>query len=217
MEPVLALRVMDFNISSFWLGIFFSLNAITYTLACFAVSWLTDKFENKFLIVVGMLWAGFNMFLVGPSPLLPDNLLLMWIGQFLNGGFSILFLITCLPEMIKDASKLYPDQIMEVTDISSAVFNFMLGFGQMLGPLYGSFVTGYFGFRAWADSVAWILICFSLAYFTLWNGIDAFKNTLKTKHSINSILLSKEFENELSLLNFVESSPNKSKVPKYDI
>ena len=219
MEPVLSLRVMDFEISSFWIGMFFSLNAITYTLACLIISWVTERFENKFLIVFGMLSAGFNMFLVGPSPILPDSLVLMCVGQFLNGGFSILFLITWLPEMIKDASKIYPDRIMEVTDVSSAVFNFMLGFGQMIGPLYGSFVTGYFGFRVWTDTVAWILICYSLAYFALCNGYDALKHTLKNtkqsrRHSI--LLQSKEFESELSLLNLIESSLYNSKLNKYD-
>ena len=107
---------------------------------------------------------------------MPDSLVIMWIGQFLIGGFSVFFVITWLPEMIKDAVEGNPDKQLEVTDISSGVFNWMLGSGQMLGPIYGSFISNAFNFRLLADSVAWSLIWFSLAYFAVWNGYQALKN-----------------------------------------
>ena len=41
-----------------------------------------------------MLLCGFSLFLVGPSPVLPDSLVLMAAGQMLIGALSVYFLIT---------------------------------------------------------------------------------------------------------------------------
>jgi MFS family permease len=94
-----------------------------------------------------MIIAGFAQFLIGPSLLLPNNLWIMVGGQFLEGLFTLYFQVTSLPEMINDVIKKHPNQKYEASDISSGVFNAMLGLGQMLSPLYGSYMTHYFGFR----------------------------------------------------------------------
>ena len=99
------------------------------------------------------------------------------------GGFSVFYLITWLPEMIKDAIEGHPHKKLEATDISAGVFNCMLGSGQMLGPIYGSFIKDHFNFRVLTDSVAWMLLWFGLAYFVACNGYRAFKNSKIFKRS----------------------------------
>jgi hypothetical protein len=43
----------------------------------------------------------------------------------------------------------------------------MLGFGQMIAPLYGSYMTDYYGFRFTADTVGLMLIIYSVLYYLL--------------------------------------------------
>lgn len=147
MEPVLAIRLMEFNISEFWVGIFFCINAIAYVMGSLCISYFTDRFDNKILIVFGLFAGGLSEFLIGPSPFLPDMLWIMGAGQFVLGLFTIFFLVTCLPEMIDDVVRNHPESPFEASDISAGVFNSMLGFGQMMSPLYGSYMTEAFGFR----------------------------------------------------------------------
>ena len=129
------------------------------------ISWFTTRCNNRTLIAYGMFLTGLSQLLVGPSNFLPDSLLIMSIGQFMFGGLSILFLITSLPEMIKEATKAFPNQKYEASDISSGIFNSMLGLGQMLSPIYGSYVTQIWGFRTCATSVACMLIIYSFMYY----------------------------------------------------
>lgn len=50
MEPVLAIRLMDFELSEFWIGAFFCINAVGYVLGSLTVSFLSERFNNKILI-----------------------------------------------------------------------------------------------------------------------------------------------------------------------
>jgi len=58
-----------------------------------------------------------------------------------------MMVIPALPEMSTVACNIYPDKKHEASDLSSGAFNSMLGLGQMLGPLYGSYVTALFDYK----------------------------------------------------------------------
>ena len=73
-------------------------------------------------------------------------------------------MVTWLPVIIKEGEKMYPKNKIEVADKASGIVNWMFGLGQALGPIYGSYMTAYFGFRNTADSIAIILIVYSLIY-----------------------------------------------------
>ena len=163
-EPILSVRLLDFEISDFMIGLFFSLNGVSYMFVSLIISWFTDRYDNQMIISFGIFITGFFHFLIGPSRFLPDSLILMGIGQFLFGGFSILFLITCLPVMINEGITYYPNQKFEVSDMSSGIFNFSLTFGQMVAPIYGSYTQAAVGFRDCATIVGFILISYSLFY-----------------------------------------------------
>ena len=168
LEPILSLRLEDFNLTPIEIGLFFWSYAGMYTAASMIVFWFTKRFNNKGFIWICMLICGFINFMVGPSPFLPDSLIVMIIGQLLNGIFSNFFLITSLPLMIQDAVEGFPKQKIEVTDASSGVFTWMLSLGQSLGPIYGSHMVKLIGFRWWADTIAYMLIVFSLVYLIVW-------------------------------------------------
>lgn len=81
MEPVLAFRLSEFDISSFQIGMFFSIQPISYIILSFSISWFTKMYSNRGLIMIGAVLCGFSMFLVGPSHRLPNALYLMGLGQ----------------------------------------------------------------------------------------------------------------------------------------
>lgn len=71
----------------------------------------------------------------------------MLIGQFFYLPLTVLFLVTPLPEMIKQLELRFPSQSDRVSALASGVLNSFYGLGQMIGPLYGANFTQYFGFR----------------------------------------------------------------------
>ena len=72
--------------------------------------------------------------------------------------------------MIESALPLYPTQVAEVNDLASGLFNTFLGIGQVLGPLFGSLMTKYFGYRYCCDVVALICLVYAVAYYIICDG-----------------------------------------------
>lgn len=146
-EPILSIRLIDMGLTEFWIGVFFSINGIGNIFASFLLYYFSGKFDNKLIILSAMIIAGLSQFMVGPSIFFPDSIWIMAIGHFIMGMFTPFFQVSSLPEMINVAKSKYPNNQDEASDISSGVFNSMLGFGQMIAPLYGSYATDVFGFR----------------------------------------------------------------------
>ena len=182
-EPILAIRLMEFGLSEFWIGMFYTIQAGGYIVGWISFTLIPDYFDKKVIITVSMFLTGTVTFLVGPSPLLPNSLLIMGIGNFFHGMFTSYFVIIPFPLMIETVSSRYPKQKLESSDISSGVFNSMLGLGQMLAPLYGSYMTDYYGYRFTCDTVGVMLIVYSLSYYWLWH------NTVVKNEQTTDILL----------------------------
>ncbi len=134
-------------------------------------------------IIVSAFFTGIAFIFVGPSEIfgLPNSLVLMGVGQALVGVFTAFMMIPGLPEMVESTLPLYPGQERDVNDISSGIYNSFLGFGQVLAPAYGAFVTDAVGFRMTSDIVAVICFFFAFAYVCIAGGPQAFKNTFKKK------------------------------------
>ena len=63
--------------------------------------------------------------------------------------------------------------------MSSGIFNCSQCFGNLVAPLYGSTVNDILGFRLTMDILVAFDIAFSIAYFLLAGGCEAFANTWK--------------------------------------
>lgn len=179
MEPVLAFRIEEFDISAFGVGMFFSIQPISYILVSFTISWFTKLYANRALIIVGGVLCAFSMSLVGPSHYLPNELFFMALGQLCIGGFGLFLMVPVIPEMISAGSRYYPNRLVEITDISAGVFNCGLGIGQVIGPIFGSYATKATDFRTCSDMVGWILFIYALIYFILGDGIPLLKSGCK--------------------------------------
>ena len=167
-ESTISIRLEGLGLSTLWIGVFLSLAPFTYTISCLLLPLFTSKFDSKYLIWIGLFLNGVSQFLVGPSPFLPDSLALMVIGQLLHGFTICLFLVTCIPVMIENLIEKFPENSIEVSDISSVIFGAFQSLGEMLAPIYGINVTSAFSFRIWCDTMGWILISYCFIYLIVW-------------------------------------------------
>lgn len=165
-EPILALRLeKDYQMSDFEIGLFFMISAVSYIVSWIAVPILFKNRNDVTMMYFGTLFWGFSLLLVGPTKLIPDNLITMAIGQFLYVFFSVIMLLYPLPEMINILWAKFPNQKVRATDIWSSILNFGYGSGQLLGPIFGSLFTYLFDFRICWDIVAAQCVVLSVLFF----------------------------------------------------
>jgi len=176
MEPVLAFRLQEFGISPVLVGTFFSIQPVSYVLLSFSITWFTNIFANRGLLMFGAFMSFLSLILVGPSNYLPDSIEIMAIGQLFVGAFGLFLMVPAIPEMINAASEKYPKRIIEITDMSAGVFNCLLGTGQVIGPIFGSTITRLYGFRTCADTLAIVSLAYSVIYFIFGGGFTLLKN-----------------------------------------
>jgi MFS family permease len=95
-----------------------------------------------------------------------------------HGLVDPFILVPSLPEMIESVLPLYPESAeSQINDISSGIFNMFLGIGQVAGPLFGSIVSKYLGFRMTCDLVAVICLLFSISYYVFTDGAEAMRKS----------------------------------------
>ena len=153
--------------------------------------------DRRVTIIVSAFFSGVAFIFVGPSEMFgfPDSLVLMGIGQALVGIFTAFMMIPGLPEMVESTIPLYPDQEREVNDLSAGLYNAFLGFGQVVAPGYGAFMTEAVGFKWTSDVVAIICFVFALFYIILAGGFEAFKRTCgKNKNEVDDAYRQALFE-----------------------
>ena len=117
---------------------------------------------------------------IGPSELLrfPDSIVIMCIGQVLAGITGSQCFVSCMLEMIDDANARNPENYLAVAALSTGIYRSMTGIAQMLGPVYGSTVNEYLGFKLTMDILAFLDLAFGIAYFVLAGGTEAFSLTI---------------------------------------
>ena len=96
---------------------------------------------------LGILLCGFSNFLIGPSIFLPDSLIFIIIGLFLNGVTNIMFYVPQVPIMMKIIEMKHRNQTKQISDMCSSLFITMISIGQALGPIYGGHMTKLVGYR----------------------------------------------------------------------
>jgi MFS family permease len=175
-EPVLALKFLEFDISSFTLGILFCIGDTGYSICLLIMAyWLTEERNiNRYVMFGGLLFTGISHIFVGPAEFLPDSLTIMTLGQFLISFGGGIFFIPILPEMMKAAWRKFPNQKIEASDMSAGIMDFMFWMGQTIAPIYGSYASKYVGFRNCATLVSYSLIIFSIIFYCMTkDSIDA--------------------------------------------
>lgn len=132
MEPVLAFRISQFNLSQSQIGLFFMIMPMFYIPTSILVQKVPNSVQKKTILILASLMAFFANLFVGPSELfnMPDSIWVMVIGQALRGIVDPFTLVPSLPEMIDSVLPLYPESAeVEINNISSGMFNMFLGLG----------------------------------------------------------------------------------------
>jgi predicted MFS family arabinose efflux permease len=109
LEPVLAIRLQDFDLSSIEIGVFFSLYALLYIPGGLLVQYTPARWERRSVLLTAILLAGCACLFIGPSELLPNSLALMVIGQAWIGIVTPFMLVPCLGEMVDSQLPLFPE------------------------------------------------------------------------------------------------------------
>ena len=82
MEPILAERISDFDLTSMQIGMFFAILPIFYIPSSIMVCYLPNWIDKRFTIIMASALSGVAFIFIGPSKMfgLPDELLIMGIG-----------------------------------------------------------------------------------------------------------------------------------------
>ena len=108
----------------------------------------------------------------------------MIVGLFLSACFLGSIAIPALPEMLESIDgKFLESEKEKAGNYSAGIFNMGLGLGQVFGPLFGASMYDAVGFRNMEDCTCLILVSFSILYFIMADGREAFKWTLLGKES----------------------------------
>ena len=180
MEPILAQRLLQLQLSQIQVGLFFCLLPFFYASIAALTRTIPKWIEPRMRIIVAITMTCLSFLCIGPSELLrfPDSILLMCIGQVLAGITGSQCLVSCLVEMIDDANARNPNNYEAVAALSTGIYRCMYGIAQMLGPVYGSTVNAYLGFKLTMDILAFLDLAFGIAYFVLAGGHEAFTLTI---------------------------------------
>lgn len=111
MEPILALRLTDFDLTTVQIGIFFAIWPIFFITSTLIAKHLPSKVDRRVTLMLSALLSGMIFVFVGPSELasFEESLVLMGIGQSLVGVFSGFMIAPALSEMATAASCSFPD------------------------------------------------------------------------------------------------------------
>ena len=95
-----------------------------------------------------------------------------------------LALVPQIPIMLKQAEVNFPNETRRATDLCSNIYTFTFSIGQLLGPIYGGYLTGFVGYRTCCDSVGMILVVYSILFFIFGHVYSKPKDSLKNKTEI---------------------------------
>ena len=110
MEPILAERLLDFDLTSMQIGLFFAIWPVFYIPASITVQYVPRWIDKRVTIILSAFMSGIAFIFVGPSEMFnfPNTLVFMGIGQALVGIFTAFMMIPGLPEMVESTIPLYP-------------------------------------------------------------------------------------------------------------
>ena len=82
MEPILAERLTDFNLTSMQIGLFFAIWPVFYIPSSIIVQYLPKTVDKRVTIILSCLISGVGFIFVGPSDMfnLSESLVLMGVG-----------------------------------------------------------------------------------------------------------------------------------------
>ena len=148
LEPILSLRVADYDVPTWSVGLFYSCLAFmfvvgTFLFTCCLPRWL----PYRVTIITSLFMLAASFALIGP-PFADKNVAVMTTGLCLAGFFMSSTVIPLMPEMLQASRKAFPDCDRDLSSsLLSGIYNAAFGVGQAVGPVLGSLLYQLIGFR----------------------------------------------------------------------
>ena len=185
MEPILALRLTDFNLSEVQIGIFFAIWPSLFLTSSIISRHLPNSVDKRVTLMLSAFLSGMIFFFVGPSAIvsIKESLIIMGIGQSLVGMFCGFMYSQSLSEMISAAKQVYPNckDDREIEKLALKIQIVSIGISMILASVFGAFVTGAVGFRMTTDIMVIVMSIHACLYFVLADGTTAFRSTCRSK------------------------------------
>ena len=143
LEPILAKRLLQFDLGKRQIGFMFALSNIVYVPTAFFIQYIPSKYIDKHTTVaISILLTPIGVLLVGAN-----SLPLMTLGILLLGLFPTPVWIYLLPSMQEDASILFTDGTNKrrVNDVTAGIYNMFITLGQIVGYIIGPLVNKTYG------------------------------------------------------------------------
>jgi MFS family permease len=144
-EPILSLRLLDYDLSDRNSGLIFGIVPLTYMIGTFSIPYLVPKWvEHRVTLITCLFILSVATILVGPF--FEDlNLISMCTGLAISGFMLGFLCIPNMPEMMQACRESHPRADLDVANsLLSGMLNAGFGLGQALGPLSGAFNTNSF-------------------------------------------------------------------------
>ncbi|TKR80659.1 hypothetical protein L596_014698 [Steinernema carpocapsae] len=155
LDPTLSPHLKSFNLSPSMVGLMFLLCGGVYTVTAPFWGLLIDRYQcTNFLMLAGAATTVVSMFLIGPTPIIPIEKSLFWIGVGLcllglaAGALYIPTFQNCLDAV---REKGYEDNFQTYGCVSG-VFQSAFAFGGFIGPTLGGLGVELIGF-AWTTTL----------------------------------------------------------------
>ena len=150
-------------------SLFFMIPMVAYFIGLQILNKILSNFGLKLTILLGQIVIIIGAPFVFPIKFLPQSIISIIFGLCLLG---ISGAFTCVAVIIEygKISKGINNNLNEssINDISSAVFNLGIGFGDFLGPFFGGFISTKYGFlysNVYMSVIAFFNSCFFFFYY----------------------------------------------------
>ena len=128
LEPIMSLRLLDYNLTDGQTGSIFGIQPLTYALSTILVPYIIPKWvEGRVILITNLMILGVVTTLVGPF-FEELNLVVMMIGLALSGFCMGFLYIPNMPEMMKGTKEKHPEADLDhANSLLSGILN--AGFG----------------------------------------------------------------------------------------
>ena len=142
--------------------------------------------RKRGVILIGYFILGVACCLVGPSKLLGiyNSPAFILFGLAIIGLGAGMIVIPVLPEMIECIEEKHPDfDDEQLHNMISGLFIAFQGIGETSGPILGSVLEDWYGFRSALDFVAILVFIFMIFYFLTCGRFSMFKADTTIVHA----------------------------------
>lgn len=156
----------NYNLSVEESSIYLSSFYFVYFVGLRMIIVLTEKFPAKFLLCVGTLLNSFAVVFLNPSNIFPQTLPFVLFGYLFLHTFGGIIILNSIIDMTQSLKKLGLNEYV-ANDNASAIYILAINFSELIGPLIGGIVTGYYNFEFACNIVGSINLFLSILFLIL--------------------------------------------------